>query len=183
MTTPRTGTTAPLGYAATADAAGDLDDFVGLSAALTGIDGDQLRPALDTYGTAQAYLDLTRRNEGATLQALLAAYRSAQGKLPPQVATVILEQSGDAVACLARSVMLLWYLAAWYDPAKLPALRSGPPAFVPFTIVSGNAYTQSWVWSVGQTHPMGYSEWAFGYWHKDPPPLTAFIGTGGGKPK
>ena len=181
MTTPRTGTTAPLAYRATGDAV-DLADFVALSAALTGIDAGKLRPALDTHGTAETYLELTRTNGGATFQALLDAYRTAKGKTPAEVAAVILGQSGDAVACLARSVMLLWYLASWYDPTKLPALRSGPPAFVPFTIVSADAYTQSWVWRVGQTHPMGYSEWAFGYWHKDPPPLTDFIGTGGGSP-
>jgi len=29
-----------------------------------------------------------------------------------------------------------------------------------------------------QTHPMGYSEWLFGYWHTNPPPLNQFTGNG-----
>jgi hypothetical protein len=32
------------------------------------------------------------------------------------------------------------------------------------------------MWRVGQAHPMGYSEWRFGYWAANPPPLDAFIG-------
>jgi hypothetical protein len=52
------------------------------------------------------------------------------------------------------------------------------PPFPPFVTVSMDAYTQSWVWRIAQTHPMGYSEWQFGYWTKDPRPLTDFIGEG-----
>jgi hypothetical protein len=177
---PRTETTAPL-YAGAPASGNDLADFVALSAALTGIDAAKLRPALDTHETAQTYLDLASDKGGATFVAMMAAYSANRTKSPPQIATAVLEQSGAAVAYLARSVMLLWYLASWYDPAELPPLRTAPPGtFVPFTIVSSDAYTQGWVWRVGQTHPMGYSEWAFGYWHDAPQPLTEFIGTGGG---
>ena len=157
----------------------DLDDFVVLSAALTGIAASKLRPVLDTHGTAQTYLDLATAKDGATFAALMSIYRAHESQPAAEVAKVILEGSGTAVAYLARSIMLLWYLASWYDPDQLPVLSQGPPAFVPSTVVSADAYTQGWVWRVGQTHPMGYSEWKFGYWHSEPPPLAAFIADGG----
>ena len=52
---------------------------------------------------------------------------------------------------------------------------SAPPVN-PDKVISSAAYTQGWMWRVGQAHPMGYSEWRFGYWAADPPPLDTFIG-------
>ena len=34
---------------------------------------------------------------------------------------------------------------------------------------------QGWTWRVAQTHPMGYSDFRFGYWAEDPPALNDFI--------
>src|SRR6185503_11523618 len=153
----------------------DLNDFVALSAVLTGIAASKLRPVLDTHGTAQTYLDLATAKGGATFATLMSIYRAHESEPAAEVANVILEGPSTVVANLARSIMLLWYLASWYDPDRLSALSQGPPAFVPSTVVSADAYTQGWVWRVGQTHPMGYSEWKFGYWHSAPPPLAAFI--------
>lgn len=153
-----------------------LDDFVALSAILTGIAAGKLQPAIDTHDTAQAYFDQFTTRSGPTFAGLVAAYVANKDKTPQQIADVIFNQSGSAIAFLARSVMLMWYLASWYDPAQL---QNPPPTGLQSTIVSADAYTQGWVWPVAQTHPMGYSEWTFGYWKQDPPPLSAFIGGNG----
>lgn len=170
-------TTATTTTAATpATPAADLDAFVALSAALTGIAATMLRPRLDTFQLAQTYLAIIARHCPEVLAELLAAYRANKTSPPATIADVLLNQSGDAVRYLSRSTMLLWYLAAWYEPEQL---QNPPPGGPQFRIVSQDAYINGWVWAVAQTHPMGYSQWSFGYWTQDPPPLAAFIGGDG----
>jgi hypothetical protein len=80
---------------------------------------------------------------------------------------------------LARSIVLMWYLGAWYEPAELKALRKDlltDPTRVPkFEVVSPKAYTQAWALRVAQAHPMGFSEMQFGYWTRPPNKRTDFI--------
>jgi hypothetical protein len=76
---------------------------------------------------------------------------------------------------LARSIVLMWYLGAWYEPAELKALRKDPTRVPKFDVVSPKAYTQAWAWRVAQAHPMGFSEMQFGYWTRPPNPRTDFI--------
>jgi hypothetical protein len=153
-----------------------LDDFVGLSAILTGIAADHLHPTLDTFGTAQEYLDYATANGGAPFAQLMSLYADHRTEPPAAITQLVLEQSGDVIAYMARTVMLMWYLGAWYAPDALQAYRANPADPAPFVVISSNAYTQSWVWRVGQAHPMGYSTWRFGYWNTAPQPLNAFIG-------
>jgi hypothetical protein len=76
---------------------------------------------------------------------------------------------------LARSIMLAWYLGAWYEPDVLEHPPAVPPP-LPFKVISPAAYTQGQIWRVAQAHAMGYSEWTFGYWSKKPDQeLTNFI--------
>jgi hypothetical protein len=78
---------------------------------------------------------------------------------------------------LARSIVLMWYLGAWYDPDHLRALveRPNPPP-AKFEVISPKAYTQGWALRVAQAHPMGFSEMQFGYWSRPPSARTDFIG-------
>jgi hypothetical protein len=75
----------------------------------------------------------------------------------------------------------MWYLGAWY----VPGVKGGggfPPT--PLKIVSSEAYTNGLVWKVMQSHPMGFSPFAFGYWSQPPGPLASFgvnTGKGGGQ--
>jgi hypothetical protein len=75
---------------------------------------------------------------------------------------------------LGRSLVLLWYLGAWYDPAMLKdaqAKATGPQheqVFLPFTVASPKAYTRGLLWKIAGAHPMGYSELQFGYWSRTP---------------
>src|SRR5215831_579819 len=77
---------------------------------------------------------------------------------------------------LARSIVLMWYLGAWYEPAELKALRKEPTRFSKFKVISPKAYTQAWALRVAQAHPMGFSEMQFGYWTRLPNDLHDFIG-------
>jgi hypothetical protein len=77
---------------------------------------------------------------------------------------------------LARSIVLMWYLGAWYEPAELKALRKDPARFPTFKVISPKAYTQAWALRVAQAHPMGFSEMQFGYWTRRPNDLRDFIG-------
>jgi hypothetical protein len=76
---------------------------------------------------------------------------------------------------LARSIVLMWYLGAWYEPAELKALRKDPARTPTFQVISPKAYTQAWALRVAQAHPMGFSEMQFGYWTRPPSELLDFM--------
>jgi hypothetical protein len=152
-----------------------LENFVSLSAILTGIASDKLNPQLDPYQSAQNNLDYATAHGGTQFVALMQFY--AANASNPNVGSMIIDNSDPAIAYMAKTVMLMWYLAVWYAPADLQRYHDSPTAASPpFVMISADAYTQSWVWRVGQTHPMGYSDWRFGYWHTPPQPLSDFIG-------
>jgi hypothetical protein len=152
-----------------------LDDFVELSAILTGIAPGQLRPFLDTHGTAQTYLDHLTAKAPSGAAALMTQYARTRTLPPEQVAQRLLGPSSE-VAWIARATMLMWLLGSWYEPSALEAFAAapdrGPPAFV---VISSDAYTQGWAWRIGQAHPMGYSDLRFGYWNAPPLALDAYV--------
>jgi hypothetical protein len=76
---------------------------------------------------------------------------------------------------LARSIVLMWYLGAWYEPAELMALRNHPMRDPKFQVVSPKAYSQAWALRVAQAHPMGFSQMQFGYWTRPPNPRADFM--------
>jgi len=158
-----------------------MDLFVGMSAVLTGVDKSKLAPDLDPVNIKKTYFDYVQSKAGATFQQLLNIYNQNQTQPPAQIGNIILNQSGDAIRYLARSIMLMWYLGSWYDPADLQKYNSKNPPKTPLgavAVVSAEAYTTGWAWSVAQAHPMGFSNFTFGYWSQQPPTLEDFIGGG-----
>jgi hypothetical protein len=152
-----------------------LANFVDMSAILTGVAADKLNPPLDPYKSAKNNLAYATAHGGAQFVGLMQYY--AANASNPDVGAMIIGNSDPAISYMAKTVMLMWYLAAWYQPGDLRAYHDDPKAQSPrFVMISADAYTQSWVWRVGQTHPMGYSDWRFGYWHTPPQPLSDFIG-------
>jgi hypothetical protein len=152
----------------------DMDNFIKLSAALTGVDPTMLAPSIDTLNVKQELFDKARTQAAAPFaQALTIAGNTPAGTL----GAVLLNQSGDEVRFLCRSIMLLWYLGEWIEPADLRryAVPNPPAPPIPTTVVSSTAYTQAWIWKMAQSHPMGYSDWRFGYWNSAPPQLDDFI--------
>lgn len=158
-----------------------MDLFVGLSAVLTGVDKSMLAPGLDPINIKKTYFDYAQNKAGATFQQLLNIYQQNQSLPAAQIGDIILNKSGDDIRYLARSVMLMWYLGSWYDPAELKKYNGPNPPTDPvpaFAVISSAAYTNGWSWNVAQAHPMGYSNFQYGYWSKLPPSLQDFIGGG-----
>jgi hypothetical protein len=158
--------------------ADDLNDFITISEALTGIASANLNPSLDPINIKQTYFG--RAMSDPAFPALLSAFRASQGKTPKEIADVLLNGSGSEVRYLARDIIFAWYLGTWcdksdlvkYDPKPLPpqpAPATLPEDPIPQSVISPAGYTQGWAWRLAGAHPMGYSELRFGYWADNPP--------------
>jgi hypothetical protein len=166
----------------------DMVAFVLLSAALTGITETKLAPGFDLakaepgsdpVDVKQEYFNWVNKRRPAVLRRLLQIAADSQ-KLPAaDRAQAIIDkvQATPDMKYLARSIVLMWYLGAWYDPDHLRALveRPNPPP-AKFEVISPKAYAQGWALRVAQAHPMGFSEMQFGYWSRPPSARTDFIG-------
>jgi len=166
----------------------DMVAFVLLSSALTGIADAKLAPGFDLaksepgsdpVDVKQEYFNWVNKRRPAVLRRLLQIATDSQ-KLPAaDRAQAIIDkvQATPDTKYLARSIALMWYLGAWYDPDHLRALveRPNPPP-PKFEVISPKAYTQGWALRVAQAHPMGFSEMQFGYWSRPPSARTDFIG-------
>ena len=144
-----------------------LDTFVQLSSALTGVDSQQLKPAIDPILLADEYLAFLQKNvDAAALTRLFDTFTQliSSGNSPKEAAGTILADTNQG--WLARSLIKLWLLGTWYDPNNPGnALQ----------VISPEAYTESLVWQMMQAHPMGFSKLSFGYWAQPPPSLKQFI--------
>lgn len=156
----------------------NLDNFVGLSSALTGIPIDRLAPQLDPVGLPQIFLDyVTPRITSAVLDSLLTQYATlvAGNTLPDEIARQVLMEgtlpAKTPTALAARAIMKLWLLGVWYQPYDAADYKKNDSA-----VVSDQAYVYSWAWKIAQAHPMGYSESFFGYWNEQPPSLEDLTG-------
>ena len=139
-----------------------LDQFVSLSSALTGVNPAQLKPAIDPIGIAGQYLAMIKN--AASFDNLLATFTAKSAELgADQAAAFVL--ADPAFGPIARSIIKMWLLGTWYDPQNPGTAK----------VVSLQAYKESLVWKVMQSHPMGYSMWSFGYWAGPPPAFDQFI--------
>jgi hypothetical protein len=165
----------------------DMVAFVLLSAALTGIVDTKLAPGFDLaksepgsdpVDVKQEYFNWVNKRRPAVLRRLLQIAADSQ-KLPaadrPQAIIDKVQATSDT-KYLARSIVLMWYLGAWYDPDHLGELVKRPNLPAKFEVISPKAYTQGWALRVAQAHPMGFSEMQFGYWSRPPSARTDFIG-------
>ncbi len=156
-----------------------LDQFVSLSSALTGVSTEQLKPQLDPIGIADQYL---AQVDPATLTNLLTTFeqQSTEPGNAEQAAAFIL--ADPTLGPVARSIIKVWLLGTWYAPTDptdpTDPSKSGPP----LRVVSSQAYKESLVWKVMQSHPMGYSMFSFGYWAEPPPAFNDFIQPANGGP-
>jgi D-sorbitol dehydrogenase-like protein len=167
-------TTTALAAPAAVDDVADLKLFVTLSAALTGIAEAKLAPVVDPIQIRNEYFKQAKTDPA--FPALLGIIRAAP--TPHAAAEKVMNNTDPAIKYLGRSIILAWYLGAWYVPKVLEAYdspKSGTFPVTPKMIISGAAYTQGWTWRVAQAHPMGYSELRFGYWAQDPLPLNDYV--------
>jgi hypothetical protein len=166
----------------------DMVNFVLLSGALTGITETKLAPGFDLaksepgsdpVDVKQEYFDWVNKRRPAALKRLLQITADSQKLAAADRAQAIIDkvQATPDTKYLGRSIVLMWYLGAWYDPDNLRALVERPdPPPAKFEVISPKAYTQGWALRVAQAHPMGFSEMQFGYWSRPPNARTDFIG-------
>ena len=182
------------------------DLFIELSAALTGIDKELLSPGVDPFRLRDAVFDRANKanndpEAAAILTKLLAKFKeaknaNAQGfvidpikKLYEDAEKPENKVEYEPMKFLMRSIILAWYLGAWYAPQELKnksyaakdqqhgyysTRRYSQEVLIPYEVISPNAYTNGMVWRVAQAHPMGYSNLQFGYWGKEPPDKDTF---------
>jgi hypothetical protein len=166
----------------------DPETFLKLSAALTGIARAMLGPGTDPLHVGSDYFAFVTSQRLPAFPTLLKIARDAKLQIPTDADSGgIIKQAdvdaliqainggGDDTKYLARSIVLMWYLGAWYEPNELKALAQDPTHFVGYTVISAKAYTQGWLWRIAQAHPMGYSDMQFGYWTRAPEPREYFI--------
>ena len=140
-------------------------------------------PGSDPFNVKQEYFDWVSKRRPTVLRSLLQIARdvAAQPLTPDARAQAIIDKVHEKpeTKYLARSIVLMWYLGAWYDPDNLRLLAEQsdpPPTASNFEVISPRAYTQAWALSVAQAHPMGYSQMQFGYWAHKPQPPEVFTG-------
>jgi Membrane bound FAD containing D-sorbitol dehydrogenase len=159
--------------------------FSELSAALTGIDKNILLPNVDPFKFNDEVFERARKADSARLDMLLNKFQGSAGN-PAKTPREIHEDPDEDTRFLVRSIILAWYLGAWYDPKVLKqhsyqktvyysARRYSRDVLIPHEVISPSAYTRSMVWRVAQAHPMGYSNLQFGYWADNPPDQLLFI--------
>src|SRR6516225_11504483 len=130
--------------AAQTTAADDADRalFIALSAALTGIAKERLSPAVDPVQINRQYFAQAKTDPA--FDGLMQIIR-AEPSNPVAVAEKVLTNSDSNIKYLGRSIILMWYLGAWYEPKKLKEFNSSPPEPPyppPDKIISLAAYTQ-----------------------------------------
>jgi len=155
--------------------------FLVLSAALTGVSiqtlapefsrgsGDILSadPGVDPINIEDVYLTWIKGHAPMSRFATLLQIAQDNRQSPDDIVRKV-SSSDDNVKFLARSIVLLWYLGSWYDPADLREVLPGQSVFIPSQVVCAKAYTQALVWQIAGAHPMGYSNLQFGYWSRYP---------------
>jgi hypothetical protein len=145
-------------------------NFANMSAVLTGFTTDVVNPLFDPLQLVPTYLATADAKAGAALvDALTQQFLSltAGGATKQQIADTMLDTGNTAPgnqALLARAIVKMWYLGSWY---------SSPTDNNP-TVVSQNAYIGGLAWKAMQAHPMGFSDFTFGYWVTPPPSLADF---------
>jgi hypothetical protein len=148
-----------------------LDEFVSLSAALTGYPVSTLQPVPDTQqiaATLFAELNLASNNiPAAQLDELTQVWNSISATPPPDLPAAVQEKIIEnlAITRLAQNIIYLWFFGTWYDLTKNPNSFTSPNID---HVVSPLAYTNGLVWGEMGAHPMGYSIGEYGYWANVP---------------
>lgn len=160
-----------------------MDQFVQLSALLTGFSADVIAPTIDPIDLKATYLPLVQERTGDAFTQLLARFEQLSGGTPvkdmspqqrQQVGEALLGDGTPSQAVLtAEAIIKLWYLGSWYQPFDSGTFTTD--VTVGF-VVSDQAYVKGLSWQVMQSHAMGNSTFTYGYWAEDPPPLSAFTG-------
>lgn len=160
----------------------NLNEFVSLSAALTGYPAAVLKPGADTQLVADQLCKELNKPENyppqvpfSTLDKLTRAWNAISGLPPGQLEAKVKSDIIDniAIARLAQNIILMWYLGIWYDLLKNPNCFIFPDTVDKKHVnqdhvVSSSVYINGLVWGEMGAHPMGFSTGQYGYWENIP---------------
>ncbi len=133
-----------------------LDDFIAMSAALTGI------RELDR-GVAGQYLErISKDKEGVKLDDLLRVFREIQAAGGDADEAIRQRIMNDAtLGPLAQQIIVLWYTSALHSQDAKGNHQFDFPA-------DPNQYFSGLVWAAIRAHPLGLSGGYFGHWRYPP---------------
>lgn len=151
-----------------------MKEFTGLSAVLTGFAETKIAPDIDPINVKEEYFAAWTEKTGATLATAILDKYAALVALNTNTNQIIGEQMLDpsngadfVLAC--RKLIFLWYSGAW--PTLSPDGKSTSSV-----LLSTKSYNAGLVWQVMQSHPMGSSNYRYGYWSQEPAPLNSYLG-------
>ncbi len=168
----------------------DMNNFIGLSEILTGFNRSVFAPDLDPVNIKTTYLSFWKNkvagesgNQQLTAD-ILALFEQLNGQMPklsPQQIgeKMLADANGTHFVMACRQLIYLWYMGAW--PTVHPQAGSETGGSTSSAILSSDSYTSGLVWKVMQAHPMGDSNYRYGYWESEPAPLNEYTGNPNGR--
>lgn len=160
----------------------NMDNFIGLSAVLTGFTSDILAPGLDPVNIKAEYLPFFTQKiaeesgNSKLVDSIFAKYAELdkKGLSDLEIGLAMLDpDNGDDFVLACRKLIFMWYSGAW--PTIIQASGDTPASTVS-SLISVKSYTCGLAWKVMQSHPMGDSNYHYGYWSKSPPCLDDYTG-------
>jgi hypothetical protein len=162
-----------------------MDNFIGLSVVLTGFNQTILAPALDPVDIKSEYYPFFNRKiaeeskDPLLTDKIYSKYASLASQTNPkltnqQIGEAMLDpRNGDQFTLACRKLIFMWYSGAW--PTLIPATGTTPASTVS-DLISDKSYTSGLAWQVMQSHPMGDSNYRYGYWTQPPADLNNYTG-------
>ncbi|MBL4773741.1 MAG: hypothetical protein JKX98_09145 [Alcanivoracaceae bacterium] len=164
----------------------NMDNFVGLSAVMTGFSATKFAPSLDPVDIKSTYIkvwsakvDVEAKQKGLAAS-ILSNYASLRAQTPAlsdqEIGEQLLANNAQEIPC--RKLIYLWYMGAWPTVKAEPGNAAGTNGNTSFETISSKSYTSGLVWQVMQSHPMGDSNYRYGYWSTAPATLDNYTGNG-----
>ena len=154
-----------------------MKNFIGLSAVLTGFNKSIIAPNIDPVDIKTTYLEEFNSKVESKLDTEILsnyAFLEKEDKSDQEIGEAMLDSSnGEDFVMACRSLIFLWYSGAW--PTIIPATVDQPASTIS-SLVSSKSYTAGLVWQVMQAHPMGDSNYQYGYWAEPPVDLDKYTG-------
>ncbi len=155
-----------------------MENFVGLSAVLTGFSQEIIAPTLDPVDIKSEYLKkfqdeiLKESKDSHLVSQILEQFSTLKnaGKSDQEIGEAMLsDQNTQDFVMACRKLIFMWYSGAW------PTI-SNDGLSTSSELLSSKSYVSGLAWQVMQAHPMGDSKYRYGYWETAPAPLSDYTG-------
>lgn len=159
-----------------------MQNFIGLSAVLTGFSENILSPDLDPVDIKSEYLPFytekvaKESGDPDLVRRIFQKYSDLKNQhfSDKKIGEDMLNPgNGEAFVLACRKLIFMWYSGAW--PTIVPASANKPTSTVS-AMISDKSYTCGLAWKVMQSHPMGDSNYRYGYWAEQPVALNEYTG-------